>query len=82
MSVRNFYECERDKNVLQNIKCGFSVVKTFTHIELLKIKDIYNICISKKFKDFPTKDFFIRRFDVRCEEWKRFILWLEKQLLI
>ena len=53
MSVRNCSECERDQNVLQRINCGFSVDKTFKHIELLKTKDIhdiYNICISKKFK--------------------------------
>ena len=57
MSVRNCSDCERDQNVLQHINCGFSVDKTFKHIEMLKTKDIYNICISKKFKDSTTKDF-------------------------
>ena len=47
MSVRNCSDCERDQNVLQHINCGFSVDKTFKHIEMLKTKDIYNICISK-----------------------------------
>ena len=50
--------------------CGFSVDKTFKHIEVLKTKDIYNIRISKKFKDSMTKNSFIRKFDVRSEEWK------------
>ena len=71
MLVRNCSDCERDQNVLQHINCGFSVDKTFKHIEMLKTKDIYNICISKKFKDSTTKDFFIRKFDVRNEEWKK-----------
>ena len=71
MSVRNCSDCERDQNVLQHINCGFSVDKTFKHIEMLKTKDIYNICISKKFKDSTTKDFFIRKFDVRNDEWKK-----------
>ena len=46
MSVRSCSECERDQNVLQHINqnvlqhinCGFSVDKTFKHIELLKTK--------------------------------------------
>ena len=70
MSVRNCSDCERDQNVLQHINCGFSVNKTLKQIEMLTTKDIYNICISKKFKNSTTKDFFIRKFDVRNEEWK------------
>ena len=55
--LKDIKDCERDQNVLQHINCGFSVDKTFKHIEMLKTKDIYNICISKKFKDSTTKDF-------------------------
>ena len=58
-------ECERDQNALQHINCGFLIDIAFKRIEVLKTKDIYNICISKKFKDSTTKDFFIRKFDVR-----------------
>ena len=54
---KNCSDCERHQNVLQHINCGFSVDKTFKHIEMLKTKDIYKICISKKFKDSTTKDF-------------------------
>ena len=71
MSVRNCSECERDQNVLQHTNCGFLVDKAFKHTEMLKTKDIYNICISKKFKDSTAKDFFIRKFDVRCDEWDK-----------
>ena len=71
MSVRNCSKCERDQNVLQDTNCGFLVDKAFTHIEMLKTKDIYYIRISEKFKDSTAKDFFIRKFDVRCDEWEK-----------
>ena len=57
LSVRNCSECQRDQNVLQHINYGFSVDNTFKHFEVLKTKDIYDICISNKFKDSTTKDF-------------------------
>ena len=57
MSVKNRSESERDQNVLKHINCGFSVDKTFKHIEVLKTKDIYNICIGKKIEDSTTMDF-------------------------
>ena len=68
MSVRNCSECGKDQNVLQHFNCGFSVDKTFKHIEVLKTKDTYNICTSKKLKDSTAKDVFNRKFDVRSEE--------------
>ena len=56
---------------MQHTNCGFLGDKALKHIETLKTKDIYNICISKKFKDSTAKDFFVRKFDVRCEEWEK-----------
>ena len=57
MSVSNCSDCERDQNVLQHINCGFSVDKTFKHIEMLKTKDTYNICISKNSRILQQKIF-------------------------
>ena len=73
MSVKNcgMYMCERNQHVLHCTYCGFTVEKIFKHISCWKTKDIYDICVGKKFKEPTSKEFFNSKFNVVNEDWKK-----------
>ena len=71
MSVKNSSICERDQQVLQDTYCGFTVDKIFKHISCWKSKDIYDICVGKKFREPTSKEFFTSKFNVANEDWKK-----------
>ena len=66
---------ERD----QHDNCGFTVDKIFKHISCWKTKDIYDICVGKKFREPTSKELSPSNFNIangRLE--KKIILQLEK----
>ena len=62
MSVKNCGMYERDQHVLQDTYCGLTFEKIFKHISCWKVKDIYDICVGKKFIEPALKEFFTTKF--------------------